>query len=259
MEKILDYDLYNEAMKKTMFDKIWFLDKIPSTITTIVDFGCADGSLIKFIDSLFPNRFHFVGIDNDAEMLERAKKNLNSDEKKHYTLLNSLNEFTCYDTKNAILVLNSVVHEIFSYCSYIDKMEILNTINRLGFGYIAIRDMHYIADTIDTLIISAMKEVFLSKETEHYRQWENLNYHSDVKNTVIEFFLKYRYKTNWDREVNERYLWDWYCEFVNKLTRYKIEFKQDFCIPFIYTRFQEDFDFKIPKFNTHKKVLFKCR
>ena len=50
MEKIANIKDYNTAMKKTLLDKIWWIDKIDKSVTTIFDFGCADGSMTKFID-----------------------------------------------------------------------------------------------------------------------------------------------------------------------------------------------------------------
>ena len=45
-------------MKKSLLDKLFFLDKIDSEI--IVDFGCANGELIKFMYNLFPN-YIYIG------------------------------------------------------------------------------------------------------------------------------------------------------------------------------------------------------
>jgi trans-aconitate methyltransferase len=258
MEKIKNYNRYNEAMTSTMLDKIWFLDKIPPTVDTIVDFGCADGSLIKFIDSIFPNRFKFVGIDNDEEMLDRATKNL-ANIKSPYTLYHSICGLEYQNMENAVLVLNSVVHEIFSYCSYLDCVQIFNSINKMHFSFVAIRDMHYQETTANELALYTMANVFLANEKEHFTQWNDLNYHSNTQNSIIEFLLKYRYKENWDREVAERYLWNWKNDLTRYFRNYEIEFEQDFYIPFIFSKYELDFDTKTERFNTHKKLLFKCR
>ena len=47
MTPIANMNVYNDGMRKSMLDKIWFLDKIDGSIDTIYDYGCADGSLLK--------------------------------------------------------------------------------------------------------------------------------------------------------------------------------------------------------------------
>lgn len=76
MEKITNYAVYNNGMRNTIIDKMWFLDYISPNITTIIDFGCADGDLFKEIEKIYPNKFDYIGIDNDKTMRTRAKANL---------------------------------------------------------------------------------------------------------------------------------------------------------------------------------------
>ena len=47
MERIADYGVYTDAMRRAMQDKTWFLELIEAK--TIVDYGCADGALIQYI------------------------------------------------------------------------------------------------------------------------------------------------------------------------------------------------------------------
>ena len=47
-EEINDLDIYNQRMAAGMADKLFFLDKVPD-VNTIVDFGCADGELLRLI------------------------------------------------------------------------------------------------------------------------------------------------------------------------------------------------------------------
>ena len=66
---IQDYSEYNAAMKKSLLDKIFFMDKIDANV--IVDYGCADGTLIHFLYSLF-SEFTYIGYDIDTTMLTHA-------------------------------------------------------------------------------------------------------------------------------------------------------------------------------------------
>ena len=48
MEKIANLEKYNNDMAKSLGDKIFFLGYIKEEdIKAIVDFGCADGTLLK--------------------------------------------------------------------------------------------------------------------------------------------------------------------------------------------------------------------
>jgi SAM-dependent methyltransferase len=256
MEKIKNYNVYTTAMAKTMLDKIWFLDKIPSTINTIVDFGCADGTLIQFIENLFPNHYNYIGIDNDETMREIAKKNLRSiGDKVH--IVNSLSDISKEIASNSVLVLNSVIHEILSYCSFVECQTIWEQINSLNFAYVAIRDMHY-QENVEEEKTDWLKARFYNRGY-HFDEWLGKHYYNDFDNNrIIEYLLKYRYRENWSREVCERYLWDWKVILMTNLTKYTPIIETNFFVPFIFEQFEKDY-MKMPfnPFNTHKKMLFK--
>lgn len=58
MPDITDLTAYNLSMKKSLIDKMFFMDKIDDNVKVIMDYGCADGALIRFLAPLFPrNRF----------------------------------------------------------------------------------------------------------------------------------------------------------------------------------------------------------
>ena len=72
MPEIENYSVYNDRMRRSMWDKAFFMDKVPGT-ELIVDYGCADGSLIRFLHSLFPTMC-FIGFDIDPAMIEAANR-----------------------------------------------------------------------------------------------------------------------------------------------------------------------------------------
>ena len=107
------------------------------------------------------------------------------------------------------------------------------------------------------------------------RAWESSAFFVDPTQFALhEFLLKYRYDANWDREVNERYLWDWVYYLFNYvgtvevddvctaeydlLDLYEVELQNEFFIPFIRDRIREDFGFDYPC-NTHCKLLLRRR
>ena len=70
---ITDLSKYNQSMQKSMIDKIFFMDKVEADV--FIDVGCADGALIKFLASNFPQH-KYIGYDNDSKMIEMAYQNI---------------------------------------------------------------------------------------------------------------------------------------------------------------------------------------
>ena len=254
MEKIANIKDYNTAMKKTLLDKIWWIDKIDKSITTIFDFGCADGSMTKFIDEMFPNRFNFVLIDNDAEMLKLAEQNLKyKTNVRFYADLNIALQYNLFDLKKSVLVLNSVMHEVLSYCTEEEQNKLFKDFFN-GFGYIAIRDMHLNDFPIFGCVLSAEHQRKIAYTSQNIK-------HKDYKSTLVEYFLKSEYINNWEREKDERYLWDWSrIIFLNWKNKYEIMHEEDFSLVYHRKIWRKEFQISLSdlrKFKTHKKLLLK--
>lgn len=62
---------YITNMQKSMIDKLFFLDKID--VQNIIDYGCADATMLKTIYRLFPE-IKLSGYDINPKMLVEAKK-----------------------------------------------------------------------------------------------------------------------------------------------------------------------------------------
>ena len=45
--QIKDLNTYTSRMQKSVHDKMFFLDKVFEPISNVVDFGCANGEIIK--------------------------------------------------------------------------------------------------------------------------------------------------------------------------------------------------------------------
>lgn len=69
--EIVDLTKYNALMAKSMMDKLFFVDKIEPDV--IVDFGCANGVLLKHIASWMPDS-KFVGYDNNPKVIKEAQE-----------------------------------------------------------------------------------------------------------------------------------------------------------------------------------------
>ena len=70
MPDIENYQVYNDRMRRSMWDKAFYMDKIAGA-DTIIDYGCADGSLVRFLSELFP-AMRFIGFDIDPVMIAQA-------------------------------------------------------------------------------------------------------------------------------------------------------------------------------------------
>lgn len=258
MENIVNIHDYNTAMQKTLLDKIWFLDKIDNSIKYIFDFGCADGSLTSFINDMFPNHFEFFLIDNNPEMLKIANDNLQgSNSPITFHCCNSIDEAIaqCDDIRNSVLVLNSVIHEILSYCNYEEQMSLFHQFFYNPFGYIAIRDMHlfniphFSIDSTDIEVFQKFLD-FVSNFTPNGMTMQQMQ---------LEFLLKTDYFNNWEREKKERYLWDW-IEIVQGYTMgiYENIYEEDFSLPYHRRKWYKKFGVsQTNKIATHKKLLLK--
>lgn len=266
MDNIQDINSYVRSMSTTLIDKCWWLDKIPDTIDTIVDYGCAQGDLAIYVDSVYPGRFKYIGIDNSPEMLALASHNHHlhfGKDSEFYSEISGISN-KC-DTSKAILVLNSVMHEIFSYLTDGECNALFAEMFGAGFYGIAIRDMYMpsiqagdldLPKCFDAIKSSPYEgmwyeyNVYVSKNPQRKSLWFE-------KEEIIlsEFLMKYRYVGNWKREMKETYFWNWVSHIRQAFENgYAITYDERFSIPFIRERIMSDFGIEF-NIDTHRRVL----
>lgn len=68
------YDTYLKRMEKGIEQKAFFLDRLGG-FKAVLDYGCANGALITYLMMKRPN-VKYYGYDNNPEMVQRAKKNI---------------------------------------------------------------------------------------------------------------------------------------------------------------------------------------
>jgi SAM-dependent methyltransferase len=265
-----DYEGYIGRMSKSIWDKCWWVDKIEDSINTIIDFGCGDGELGKFLERVFPGRFYYIGIDNNPNMIELARQNLVAHPK--FYLCSSLQKAAVkinadLDIDITILVMNSVIHELLHYLPLEDSATILTEIIELAPCYITIRDMHcYLitefADSLRDKAVVTLQDISLRSKgaiSGFFIDFMGKSHYAEPVNLLLEWCLKYRYTANWDRESKERYLFNW-IEPVRQgflSYSYKLVYEMDFFIPFIYNKFKEDFGIEMLPIPSHKKILIR--
>ena len=211
---------YNERMAKSMEDKLFFVEKLPSIQNYLfVDFGCADGSMIRELVKIYGSSCSYIGYDCSDIMIGYAKKLYDLDQPVTFT--------TDWDTvltiigtekknKKIVLILSSVIHEVYSYGNQSDIDAFWNKIwcaykpsYKYGFDYICIRDMMYSSSINRISDQKSVEKIHLSEDpwidlvgiSDFERIWGSLK---ENKN-LVHFLLKYRWRTNWERELNENY------------------------------------------------------
>lgn len=253
-KEISSIETYINGMSKSISDKLFFLDKIDTDL--IVDFGCADGTILSEIQKRRPN-IKLIGYDIDEEMISRAKS------KNPKILFTSswdkvISEIST--SKSPTLNLSSVIHEVYSYStSRVIKDFWENKVFGSGFKWITIRDM------IPSTEISKKKSQEFENDVKKVKELSDPKYLKSFEDkwgiiddnyrTFTHYLLKYRFKENWEREVLENYLPVGLETLKKKIpTNYKITHEDSFILPYLKKTIREDFDIEL-KSSTHTKMI----
>lgn len=204
MPDIDNYQVYNDRMHRSMWDKAFFMDKVPGT-EMIIDFGCADGSLIRFLHELFPG-MRFIGFDADPSMIAAAAAHgtenawFFSDSGAMQAHIRSLG----VDPGRITVNFSSVLHEIFHYDC--DRASITLLMAEVNPRYIVVRDMMF--DSAEPLAeappeaVQQLRRVLPAWQVEDFEaQWGSVA----LRRNFAHLILKYKYAENWERECRENY------------------------------------------------------
>lgn len=274
MEKINNFDIYNKRMEAGMEDKLFFLsflDKSP----LLIDYGCADGTLAKYVKDIFPDAIIY-GYDIDEHMLELAKQKLGNDNiylshSRVFGILklikdNAFNIFPYtqeYQSHDEILNLSSVIHEVYSYGSEEDIEEFWKNVFGIGFDRIAIRDMCFVSDKEYPSQYKSFQdfyERFLEsiKKNNLETMWEQYSQHSSIPlsyKMIVHFLMKYHYVENWDREMRENYFPLTLDELEDKIPdNYEVRYEECYLLPYIKEYVHNEFGIKLDC-KTHIKMI----
>lgn len=255
---IPDLENYTKRMSYSLIDKIFFMDKIDSQTEVIVDYGCADGSLISFLAPLFSDIL-FVGYDNSSDMIDLAQKKNNSYKNVSFfsdiiQLKKWLND---HRSQTTALVLSSVIHEIYSYGSAVEINHFWRFVNNSDFNSIVIRDMAFDRYAYRPSNKYDVLKVYSHQSTEKIREFEM--YHGSIlqNENLIHFLIKSPYVSNWEREVRENYFPLMVHEIMPKISpAYKLIYHEHFTLPYVAQTIKQNFDIDIKDY-THAKFIFK--
>ncbi len=254
MEKINDYNIYTKSMRKSLLDKAFFMDKVSSD--TFIDFGCADGSLLKFLHNMFPE-YTYIGYDMDQEMIDRCNKPpTNALDRIRFTT--DISEFLKDESLNPkTLILSSVIHEVYSYGTLESIDAFWNFVFNSNFDSIVIRDM-IPSTTINRP--SDINDVYKLKNygnSNHISEFETQTGLVTNNKNMTHFLLKSFYKENWKREVRENYFSLMYEDLMKLIPNY---YTVSYHETFIHTHMREKIlrEYQIDiKDHTHLKLILK--
>lgn len=252
MVVINDYNVYSSGMKKSIKDKLFF-EGLVEAVDTIVDFGCADGQVLKQLHEDFPE-WKLFGIDVDRTMLDLAKFNCSNAE---YICAKGIPIDKLKNiSSNALLNLSSVVHEVYSYSGPNEISEFWKNVFACGCKYIAIRDLMLSNESDRASDINDMTGVLRNAHLDTLHEFISLWGSVKSQKNLLHYLMKYRYRENWNREVRENYFPITVEQLLNMIPtdKYRIVYFNHYILPYNRNKIYEDFGIEL-KDNTHVKVL----
>lgn len=246
MNSIKNYAIYTDRMNKTMTDKLFFLSELEEDVNTIVDFGCADASLSIGLQN---TKYEYIGYDIDKTMLDKAEENVDP-----MVLFYDFDEMLSkIEPKNCVLVLSSVIHEVYSYGNEYEIEKFWDRVFNSGFTQIAIRDMGLQNNRIAYSKVDPLNALTITQEIyNRHKDYIPIIYYKDY----YQLLLKYWYSENWLRESKEDYFPITVSEIYDKvrLTDYHISYEDGFTIPFVVEKVKTELGLEMKR-ETHYKLI----
>ncbi len=250
---ITDLNVYLHRMQKSILDKMFFMDKIFEPVDHILDFGCANGELIKALHAFF-GEYHYAGYDLSEEMIEAAR--INMPEGTFYLDWDEIH----IPFERSLLNISSTIHEVYSYGTEESVAQFWQRVFGSGFRYVTIRDMMF-SDLHNTPVSpSELAAVRSNPEfRQHLADYEQIWGPITRNRDLVHYLLKYSYTQNWDREVRENYFSLSLERFLSLIPNdYEITYYDSFTLPYTAWQIRRDFGLEL-KTPTHIKIILKKR
>jgi len=258
----MNLDIYTTEMSKSVWDKAFFMDKIPG-VKCVIDFGCADGAMIRYLAPLFPD-IMFVGYDISKDLIMRARSTPPFVANLIYFVGNiwdgshNVYEYVSAKFKPEEICLNfsSVLHEVFSSTGGEDEVKFL--VQKLQPRYITIRDMY-----CDEHIPFASEEQFEAiwgplpsdKTAEFNRKFGQFHDWRDMTH----FLMKLQWVDNgWEDEMKENY-YSWnihnFLDFIED--DYIVSFECRYQLPYLSEMWKQKYNWYNPDIHTHAQFILR--
>lgn len=251
--EISDMPIYLARMQRCLFDKMFFIDKLFEPVSFVVDYGCADGSLIQALRSITDD-YQCVGYDISEEMIRLARSG-----QPDVFFTADWSEIGVPPGRT-MLNLSSVIHEVYSYGTGADIALFWDRVFQSGFRYIAVRDMMF-ADRDDGM--SDAKDAAVLREQKSLSgllsDFESVWGPVTRKKNLAHFLLKYKYVENWDRELHENYFPLSLEEFTGRIPdRYRVTYLEHCPLPFLAWQIRKDLGIELTV-PTHLKLMLELK
>lgn len=268
----MDLNIYTEEMAKSALDKAFFIDKIPGA-KCVIDFGCADGAMIRFLAPLFPS-IEFFGYDSNNELIKMGEQALSEKvsnvsfwrKEELHKMIHQIKD--SYSMNEVCLNFSSVLHEVFSFNNGIDEIKTL--IKEIAPKYVTIRDMYWHAGSDINYLRSQENRIRKAVLPQYVKEYENqFDYMHSPKN-ITHFLMKYQWKDNgWEDELKENYYsWD-INDFIKiiddieydrehgDMTCYDLVFSNYYQLPFLTEKWLNEYGIYNVSAHTHAQFILR--
>lgn len=248
MDSIQNFETYLSRMSKPLQEKLKVAKYISGSVKSVLDVGCADGTLTLALADMFPH-INFVGIDLNPEFVEIANKRVEQRTNVKFECAYLRDRLT-KEERFDVVMFCSVLHEFFSYGEGIssvvkalsDARELLN----VG-GEVIIRDMilYEYAEKSQLWLAEILNKIKTERMISLVDDFEKYFGRMDSIKQVNHFLLKYMYTDNWQREVKENYVpvsFEKYDEIFGILGM-TVSFQRSSTIPYLKNKWKEEFGF----------------
>ena len=235
-------------MQRTILDKMFFIDKVFEPFKYILDFGCANGELIKAMKPMFPD-YEYIGYDISPEMIAAARE--------HVPDARFFDDWDSIDIpfSDSLINISSTIHEVYSYGSDADTDLFWNRVFGSGFRYVTIRDMMFSRADNAPVNREQLEAIRRSSYAEWLESFESVWGRIEEQRQLVHFLLKYKYTQNWDREVHENYFPVFTEELMKRIpASYRLVYKDVFTLPYTSWQIRRDFGFELAE-HTHIKLI----
>lgn len=258
----MDLNIYTTEMSKSVWDKAFFMDKIPGA-KCIIDFGCADGAMIRFLAPLFPD-ITFIGYDRNEELLNRAMRTApyfsnvtffhNTDD-----IINFISLTLKFKSSEICINFSCVLHEVYSSTG--GWSIIYDLITTLNPKYITIRDMY--CDEPTPVTIGQIKDTFnpLWEQLPADKCAQFINKFGVITTwkKMTHLLMKLQWVDNgWEDEMKENYYsWNVY-DFVKGIgNNYNIAFECRYQLPYLTEKWKGEYNWYNPDIHTHAQFILR--
>jgi hypothetical protein len=254
-EVVQNSTTYNREMRKSLIDKIFFLDKVGDS-SVFIDYGCADGSVLKLASSIIPEA-SYIGYDISEEMLGIAIKSCDSTIQftNDLDLLGRLISEQKKKGNKICISLLSLIHEVYAYGPDSVKKFWGFVFNTDLFDYIAIRDMCVAKTTSRPSDPISVAKIRMLYDKNMLSQWESTWGSLNENWSLTHFLLTYQYVDSWDRELHENYLPLCLEDLMALIPNgWKPTYLEHYTLPFVRQKVYEDFGMDLQD-RTHVKII----